>query len=252
MGDVGRHGQRPRRVRETLGVTDVTGLGVLRVHLRIEIGVHVGFVVARRREIDRGGEGGVGIGFRVLIMLPAYAEIGPALVVRHIFLAGYVHAVVDGHVAREMVAPLVFALAGDSPCASGIDVASYLQIGVVAQCEVVSQSLQIQSSLRVVAKLRHDQTARVFVCEGEETEGNSQRQRHIAHNQVGGTRGYVVAGLDFGFGQLQVEMRVVVVIARGVLAAAEHEFVVLHLLGAVRDDISLALFRDHVADVGFL
>ena len=47
-------------------------------------------------------------------------------------------------------------------------------------------------------------------------------------------------------------MRVVVVIARGVLAAAEHEFVVLHLLGAVRDDVPFALFRDHVADVGFL
>ena len=107
-------------------------------------------------------------------MGPLYAEILTCAVVRQTFLTRHVVTVVDVQVSREMIPPYIFRPGSYRPCSFRIDIAGQLQIHVVTQREIVSEIAQIQASTVVVAEGRHDDTGRVGVGEGEETERDGQ------------------------------------------------------------------------------
>ena len=170
LGQAGTHAQAPGTVRKTLRVVDRTALGILGIRVGIVVTVDVTAVITTGREIDGCRERRVGIELRILRVSPLDAEVLPYRIIRQTLLACHVVTVVNCDVSGEPIAPYIFGFGTYCPGTAGVDVTRYLQIDIIAQREVISQVAQIKTAGVVITEIRHDQTAGVFVREGEESE----------------------------------------------------------------------------------
>ena len=185
-------------------------------------------------------------------MRPLDLEVLAHRIVRHSFLTRHIVTVTDVEVAREMVAPYIFRLGTQRPSTFGVDVTEDLHVHIIVDGEIDTTVAEVQTSGEVITKSRHDDSAGIGVGNREEAEGDCQRQRHVANDHIGRTGGNIITGFHFRFGHLEVEMRMLMVVASGVLTTRHHHLVLLGFLGSVGNDIALTLLRHHMADITFL
>ena len=171
-------------------------------------------VVGRRGVVHAGIERAVGIGLRILRVVPRQLEVRRQQVVGHVLLAPDGVLVADEEVTAETVALLIVRCGGHAPRALCIDLTQQLQVHLVADSEIIAAVAQIEALIRLVAVGRHDQSAGVALREGEEAVRHSQRQRHVGHNEVRRSEHHVLARPDLRPRHRQIEVRMRIVAGR--------------------------------------
>ena len=162
------------------------------------------------------------------------------------------HLVVHLKQARELVAFHVVGLRTQGPRAFREDVSTQLQVHLVADGEVITSVHQTEAAAGVIHIGRHQEAGLVTAGEGKEEERYGQRQRHVLHYQIGRTGYHIFLGAYLGVGHLHIEVRMFVVVARGITALLHIELVACSLLGIVAGDVAFALLAHHIADESLL
>ena len=238
----------PWAVWETLRVVDGTAGRVLRIGLHVVVTVDVTAVVTTGLKVHARREIVIRIGLAILRVRPLHAQVLRHTIIGHIFLARHVPTIIDAHISAELIPLHILARGVYRPRAARVNIAPQLQVKVVIDRKIISQPLQIHTAGIVVTKVRHDQSTRILARKRKESKRNSQRQWHLAHHQIRRTCGNETTGLHLRLGHLQIEVRVVVVVAGGIFTALHHQHIALGLFGFIGYHIALALLRHHMAN----
>ena len=184
-------------------------------------------------------------------MAPLHFEGGLFGVVGEVFVAVDGGEVGEEDVAAIGVAAGVVALGREAPRAAGVDFAEEFEVEAVGEGEIVAALAQVEAAGGLVAVGGHDEAGGVFLVDGEETVGDGDGQGHIGHDEIGGAEERLLAGGDFGAGELEVEVGVVGV-AGGVLGVLEIEVAIAGAFGVDAAQIAGALGGFHVVDEALL
>ena len=192
------------------------------------------------------------IGLGVLLVFPFNLEVAKFLesgaVARNAFLGD---AVADVEVAFVFVAHVVVALGFGRPAEVGEDIADEREVDVVVDGEVVATVFEVVSPVVHPAVAGHENARCAVVRHGEEGEGQHEGCRYILDGDVGGTCENLVAGDEFGAGEVDGKVGMVVV-AGGVLSAVEIHDRVADFLHARAVEESVALLGDDTGDEAFV
>ena len=193
----------------------------------------------------------MGAGLLVLAVTPLYLEAGLLHVVGHILLTVDGILVTGKEGAAVAVAFAVVRSSREPPRPLGVDFAEQLQVHLVVDGKVVAAVAQVEAALHLVAIGGHDEARGIALGEREETVGNSQRQRYVAHNEVGGTEDHVLAWAHLSTRQGDVEVGVGFV-ASGVAAVLQEELTRGAALRQFGGQITVLLLRIDLRDKTFL
>ena len=185
-------------------------------------------------------------------MSPLHLQVLCHIMIGHIFFTGHVPTVVDTEITPKLIPFRISTCCRDCPCTASINIAFHLQIHIVIDCKVIAQTLQVHTASIVIAKVWHDDTARILIRKWEETERYCQRQWHLAHYQVCRTKHHILLWLHLTFGHLQIEVWMIVIIAGGIFSAMHHQRVIIHLFRLICNQIAFALLCDHMANLTLL
>ena len=180
-------------------------------------------------------------------MRPLDREAGFTYVVRHVLVAR--HRILVAGIERTAVtiALLIIGCCRESPRALSIDFTQEFKVDLVVDGKIVAAITQIEATRRLVTISRHDDTRRVALGEGEKAIGNSQRQRHIGHHEIGGTEDDILARTDFGSRQGEIEVGVWLV-AGGVASVIEIHIAVGITLRYLRGHVTFILLGIDILD----
>ena len=235
-------------VGERARIAHARCLRALRIEAGVVEAVEVVAVVACRRVVDAGREVRIGVGLGVLTVSPLQAETARFGVVGHSLVSGLDVLIVETEVAGVFVAFVVGRRRIGLPRAFGVDAAREAQVDVVVDGEVVAAVAQVESAGRLVAVAGHEEARRVAAAEGEEAERYGQRQRHVGQHEPRRAEDDVLLGPHLGTAQRQVEVGMLVVVARGVAAVFHVIFLVVALFGVLAGDVAFALLGGDVVD----
>ena len=211
-------------------------VGDRRVGLRRKDVVDVGgrvAVVAAGGEVHRGREGRSGIGLGELRVGPLHAEVVLLDVVGFALFAGLYARELHVEAAAVLVSLDVARGGRGLPRAERVESAAERQVGIFAQRDVVAQVAEEESLGGLLSVGGHQQTRLGAHVDREEALGYAEEiDRHVLHDQVGRSGDHLLPGNHLCLGHGQVEVRVVGLVAGGVLAVLDVEGVVGHLLHA--------------------
>ena len=137
----------------------------------------------------------------------------------------------------------------ESPAALGVYLAAQGEVHVVVDGEVVTAVAKIESPVEVVAEGGKYDSAGVFFREREVPEGERERERHIGEHHIAGACHHIFLGPYLGLGQLEIEMRMLVVLAGGVFAVFHEESSILGALRLASGEVAVLLLGDDLGDV---
>ena len=238
----------PWAVWETLRVVDGTAGRVLRIGLHVVVTIDVTAVVTAGLKVHARREIVIRIGLAILRVRPLHAQVLRHTIIGHVFLARHVPTIIDAHVTAELIPLHILARGVYRPRAARVNIAPQLQVEVIIDRKIISQPLQIHTAGIVIAEVWHDQSTRILARKRKESKRNSQRQWHLAHHQVGRTCGDETTRLHLRLSHLQIEVRMVMVVAGGIFTALHHQHIALGLFGLIGYHIALALLRHHMAN----
>ena len=238
----------PLAVGNLVGQIHGTALGVLGKGVSV-IGIQAVAGIAGGGEVDAGREGQVGVGLLALAVVPQYLEVVHLVVVGVTLLARHRGQVVDTERTRVLVAPGIRGLGRQAPRTTRVDFARDGQVGMLSQRQVVAAITQVETPVIVLTEGGHQDTALVFLAEGEIAKGHSNGQRQVLEHHIGRAGNHIMFGLHLGLGQLEIEVRMLVVVTGGVATVLNIIVVVLGLLGDAAGKVTLALLGDNVGDV---
>ena len=123
---------------------------------------------------------------------------------------------------------------------------------MLSQCQVIATVAQVEAAVVVFTEGGHQNTTLVLLTEGEVAKRHRNGQRQVFQYHVGRSRDHVFLGFDLGLGELEIEVRMFVVVTGGVTAVLDVIVVVLGLLGDAAGEVALALLGDDIGDVAAL
>ena len=185
-------------------------------------------------------------------MVPQHLEVVHLVIVGVAFLASHRGQVIDTERAGMLVAPGIGRLGRQAPGPTGIDLARDSEVGMLAQRKVITAIAQVEATVVVLAKGRHQDAALVLLAEGEIAKGHRNGQRQVLQHHICRAGHDILLGLDLSLGELEVEVRVLMVITGGIAAILDVVVIVLGLLGDTASEEPLALLCDNVGNVAAL
>ena len=141
-------------------------------------------------------------------MAPLYLETGLLGIVGHALVAVLGVLVTEEETAVIAVSLAVVACSREAPGAFGIDFAQQFQVPLVVDGKIIATIAQVETAGTLVAITGHDETAGIALGEGKETIGYGQRQRHIGHHQIGGSKNHILARTHLGTRKGNIEIGV--------------------------------------------
>ena len=185
-------------------------------------------------------------------MRPRYAEVGLLRIVGSTLVAIDGNEIAKIEVTREFVAFHIVRLCRHAPRPFGIYLSCNRKVHHVAYGEIISSVAQEEAAVVVLAECREYHSRRVFLAEWEVAERYGNGQWHIGKHHIGRSRHHILSGFHLSLGELQIEVRVLVVVAGGVASVLDVVFIVFHLLGSSAGEITFALLCDYVGDESLL
>ena len=194
----------------------------------------------------------MGVGLGILLVFPFDFEVAELLesgaVARDAFFGD---AVADVEVALVFVAHVVVAFGLGCPTEVGVDFADEREVDIVVDGKVVAAVFEVVSPVVHPAVTGHEDAGGAVVRHGEKSEGENERRGDVLDGDVGRAGEYFVAGDEFGAGEVDGKVGVVVV-AGGVLPAVEIHDRVADFLHARAVEESVALLGDDTGDEAFV
>ena len=185
-------------------------------------------------------------------MVPHHLEVFHLVVVGITFLACHRREVVDIEGAGILIALGIGRLCRQAPRTTRVDFTRQCQIGILAQRQIVTAIAQVEATVIVLAEGWHQNTALVLLAEGEITEGYRNGQWQVFQYHISWARHYILLGFDLGLGELEVEVRMLMVVTGGVSAVLDVIIVILGLLGDAACEEAFTLLGDDVGGVAAL
>ena len=185
-------------------------------------------------------------------MRPLNTQVFSHIVIRHILFARHIPTIIHRQTTLEFISFDISTSRIYSPSTTRINITRQLQIKIIIDCKIVTNTRHIQSARIIISKIRHYETTRVIIRKWKKSKRYRQRQWHISHHKVRRTCRYITTWLHFGFGHLQVEVRMIMIITSGVFSTCHHQQTIIHFLCFIRYHIALRLFSYRIANKTFL
>ena len=242
----------PGTIRKTLRIRHTRTSRIFCIGLHIVITIDITTIITRCLKVHTRREIAIRIGFTILRMRPLNTQVFIHIVIRHILFARHIPTIIHRQTTLKFISLDVSTSRIYSPSTTRINITRQLQIKIIIDCKIVTNTRHIQSTRIIISKIRHYETTRVIIRKWKKSKRYRQRQWHISHHQVRRTCRYITTWLNLSLCQLQVEVRMIVIVTSGVFSTCHHQQTIIHFFGSIRYHIALRLFSYRIANKTFL
>ena len=119
---------------------------------------------------------------------------------------------------------------------------------MLSKSQIITAITQIKSPVVILTEGRHQNATLVLLAEREIAKWHGYRQRQVLEDHIGRTSDHIFLGFDLCLGQLEIEVRMLMVITCRVTAILDIVVVIFGLLGNATREETLALLGHDVGD----
>ena len=147
---------------------------------------------------------------------------------------------------RIHITPSVVRLKRKPPRAFGIKIGTSRQIHIVVDSVVQPQASQIETSICFLSIGGHDKPRGALLIEWEKAKRQANKiERNSPHYHVSGTCHYVFVGDNFGSCELEIEVWVEMIVARGIASTLYIHGIVGHAFCLITHQKALTLLGEN-------